>query len=111
MTISPSSFFPQPNVDSMGVLLEADLEKLKTQKPLVFFQLVRALFSSRRKTIKNNLLKFIAAGIDKFPPAADKHELCESLLKESGLSGNERAEKLGLDFFLSLAKSIDNMRK
>ena len=109
--ISPSSFYPSPNVESMGVLLEADQEKIKMHKPDVFYKLVRALFSSRRKTVKNNLLSFIAAGIEQFPPGSDKQKICESILSDNGLSGNERAEKLGFEIFLSLAKSIENMRK
>ena len=53
MKISPSSFFPKPNVDSMGVLLEKN--ENNKEIPGVFYPLVRALFASRRKTIKNNL--------------------------------------------------------
>ena len=97
MTISPSSFFPQPNVDSMGVLFE---NKNAENCTPVFYPLVRALFASRRKTIKNNLIKFVAS-----------RDICASVLSESGLSGNERAENLELEIFLSLAKSVENMRK
>ena len=111
MTISPSSFYPRPNVDSMGVLLETDLEKNKTPKPPEFFQLVRALFASRRKTIKNNLSVFIASIMKRFPVEAEKNDICRALLHENGLSGNERAEELETEVFLSLAKSIENMRK
>jgi 16S rRNA (adenine1518-N6/adenine1519-N6)-dimethyltransferase len=96
MTISPSSFYPQPNVDSMGVLLE---NKNPPEYPPVFYQLIRALFASRRKTIKNNLTNFTSS-----------KDICASLLRENGLTGNERAEKLGLEVFVSLAKSIENMR-
>ena len=96
MTISPSSFYPQPNVDSMGVLLES---KNAGSYPPVFYPLVRALFASRRKTIKNNLTNFTSS-----------REICASVLGESALSGNERAEDLELEVFLSLAKSLENMR-
>ena len=96
MTIHPSSFYPQPNVDSMGVLLE---NKNAPGYPRVFYPLVRALFASRRKTIKNNLTKFTSS-----------KDICAALLRENELSGNERAEDLELEVFLSLAKSIENMR-
>ena len=111
MTISPSSFYPHPNVDSMGVLLELDTEKNKLPKPPLFFPLVRALFASRRKTIKNNLSAFISSIKEKFPAEIEKREICRILLNENGLTGNERAEELGTEKFLSLAKSIGNMRK
>jgi 16S rRNA (adenine1518-N6/adenine1519-N6)-dimethyltransferase len=109
MTIRPSSFYPRPNVDSMGVLLEASRE-IKTPKSPLFYKLVRSLFSSKRKTLKNNLTAFIASNIEKFPKGTEKKEITEALLRENGLSGNERAEELEVDIFLSLAKSIENMR-
>ena len=96
ITIRPSSFYPQPNVDSMGVLLES---KGITEFPPGFFKLIRALFASRRKTIRNNLVAFV-----------NSKEICEAILSENGLNGSERAETLEVDMFLSLAKSLDNMR-
>lgn len=96
MTIHPASFYPRPNVDSMGVLFE---KKTPGNYPAVFYPLVRALFASRRKTIRNNL-----AGL-----AASKKTL-DAVLGENGLSGDERAENLDLEVFLSLAKSMENMR-
>jgi len=96
ITIRPSSFYPQPNVDSMGVLMES---KGVTLFPPGFFKLVRALFASRRKTIRNNLTAFV-----------NSKEICEAVLSENGLTGSERAETLEVDMFLSLAKSLDNMR-
>jgi 16S rRNA (adenine1518-N6/adenine1519-N6)-dimethyltransferase len=96
MTIRPSSFYPQPNVGSMGVFFE---KKNVPEYPHIFYPLVRALFASRRKTIKNNLTNFTSS-----------RDICASLLRENGLSGNERAENLEVEVFLSLAKSIENMR-
>jgi len=110
MTIRSSSFYPRPNVDSMGMLLEADTEAVKTPKPAVFYPLIRALFASRRKTIRNNLLAFAASRVEKFPAGTEKQEICEKILCENGLSGNERAEELELNVFQSLAKSIENVR-
>ena len=99
MTIKPSSFYPQPNVDSMGVLMETKFpEKNMEQYPKVFYPLVRALFASRRKTIKNNLTAFLASSSSKIP--------VENILSENGLTGMERAETLELEQFISLAKSL-----
>ena len=108
MVIRPSSFFPQPNVDSMGVLLE---NKNSPPVPDVFYPLVRSLFASRRKTIKNNLTAFIASRLGKNLPAGiSAQDVCAALLTENGLDGMERAENLEQEVFLSLAKSIENMR-
>jgi len=98
--IKPSAFYPKPNVDSMAVLLE----NRNAPAPCpVFFQLVRALFSSRRKTIKNNLSVFCSSRFG-------KSELSARFLKENALSGKERAEELTAEVFLSLAKSVQNVR-
>jgi len=108
MTIRPASFYPQPNVDSMAVLLE---KKAAQKYPAVFYLLVRALFASRRKTIKNNLLSFLSSrfgGSLQNKPAIQ--ELCASVLQNNSLKGTERAESLDMEAFLSLALSIDNMR-
>jgi 16S rRNA (adenine1518-N6/adenine1519-N6)-dimethyltransferase len=100
MVIRPSSFYPQPNVDSMGVLLE---NKNQENPPAVFFPLLRSLFGSRRKTIKNNLSAFFASRFG-------TQDNVSSFLRENGLADNERAENLEPSVFLSLAKSIENMR-
>jgi len=110
MLIKKEAFYPQPNVDSMGVLLQArfaaendqnpDMDSCQGKYPPCFYKLVRALFASRRKTIKNNLTAFLS-----------NRELCAAVLQENGINENERAENLELEAFLSLAKSIDNMRK
>ena len=103
MLIRPSSFYPQPNVDSMGVLLES---RNAPQYPSVFYPLVRALFASRRKTIRNNLSGFISSRF-----GVSSQDVCAAIFQENGLSGMERAEELGTEVFLSLANSVENMRK
>jgi 16S rRNA (adenine1518-N6/adenine1519-N6)-dimethyltransferase len=101
MLIRPSSFYPQPNVDSMGVLLE---NRSAGDYPSIFYPLVRSLFASRRKTIKNNLTGFMTSRFGK-----SSQDICTAVFRETGLSGMERAEELELDIFLSLAKTIESM--
>jgi len=124
MTIRPSSFYPQPNVDSMGVLLDKKKQTLSDcVLPSFFYPLVRSLFESRRKTIKNNLLTFFSArqgaspicvpaeGSNLIPKITfDIKEICDAVLRENSIKDNERAENLDFEAFLSLAKTIDNMR-
>ena len=107
MIIRPSSFYPQPNVDSMGVLLE---NLNSPAYPQIFYPLVRSLFASRRKTIKNNLTGFIASRLGRFPAGTSAQDVCAAILLENGLEGMERAETLEPEVFLSLAKSIENVR-
>jgi len=111
MKISPSSFFPQPNVDSMGVLLEKRND-LDEEYPTILYPLVRSLFESRRKTVKNNLLTFFSSRFSKINTnsASNLKDICDAVLKENSLNGTERAETLDFKVFLSLAKTIENMR-
>lgn len=111
MLIHPSSFYPRPNVDSMGVLLE----KINPPPlyPKTFYPLVRSLFASRRKTVKNNLSAFIASRFGNARTGrgdSTVKEICAGVLCENSLTGNERAETLHADVFLSIANSIENMR-
>jgi len=108
MTIRPASFYPQPNVDSMAVILE---KKAAQKYPTVFYPLVRALFASRRKTIKNNLVTFLSSLFgDSLQNKSAVQHFAAAVLQNNSLNGAERAESLGIETFLSLALSIDNMR-
>jgi 16S rRNA (adenine1518-N6/adenine1519-N6)-dimethyltransferase len=108
MLIRPSSFYPKPNVDSMGVLLE---KRDSAGYPPIFYPLVRSLFASRRKTIKNNLTGFLASRLGETMLAGiSARDICEQLLAENGLGGMERAEELELEAFLALAKSAENIQ-
>jgi 16S rRNA (adenine1518-N6/adenine1519-N6)-dimethyltransferase len=108
MLIKPSSFYPKPNVDSMGVLLE---KRDSARYPPVFYPLVRSLFASRRKTIKNNLTGFFASRLaEPLLFGISARDICAQLLAENGLGGGERAEELGLEAFLALAKSVENVQ-
>ena len=58
-----SFFYPPPNVDSVALCFfprDGNKNGTKVDVPPVFFPLVRALFSRRRKTIYNNLCCFAA---------------------------------------------------
>jgi 16S rRNA (adenine1518-N6/adenine1519-N6)-dimethyltransferase len=67
------------------------------------YPLVRALFSSRRKTIKNSLSAFIHSGIMKGKGGGEVLEI----LERSGLSGERRPETLGIEEFARLAGALE----
>jgi 16S rRNA (adenine1518-N6/adenine1519-N6)-dimethyltransferase len=96
MVIKNASFYPRPNVDSQAVLLELKEDAASLIRPACFYPLLRRLFSSRRKTIKNNLTGFV-------PAAAEA-------LEKSALDGGKRAEDLALEDFQALAQIIEDMR-
>jgi 16S rRNA (adenine1518-N6/adenine1519-N6)-dimethyltransferase len=96
LELKGAAFYPVPRVDSSAVVLEKRADVAVDEYPPLFYPLVRALFSSRRKTVKNNLEGFIKGRMR----AAD-------LLEKAGISATSRAEELGSEDFLRLARLLE----
>ncbi len=101
LKIPRSSFWPQPNVDSAVVVMK------KREKSLVpdeyretYLTLLRALFSQRRKTVRNNLQSSQYGNSGK--------EFIEDVLVRCGLSGSERAENLDWETIVRLSETIQD---
>ena len=103
MVIKSGSFYPRPNVDSQGVLLELREDAAIRLPPPVFYPLLRQLFSARRKTIKNNLAQFVVSGRRLSAAAA------QEALAGCGIDGGRRAEELAFGDIAALAKFIESM--
>ena len=107
MTLKGKSFYPVPHVDSSVIRFERD-SSIELPPP-IFYPLLRALFSARRKTIYNNLQKFIAnSGTLNTGIAA---ELAQAAIKECSLNGRERAEMLNIETFFALANVLEKQVK
>jgi 16S rRNA (adenine1518-N6/adenine1519-N6)-dimethyltransferase len=100
--IKASSFYPAPRVDSQGVRM--DIIPRPEKKPKLFYPLVRNLFSSRRKTLRNTLSAFASSAII---GAVSAREAAEETLKKAGISGDRRAETLSIDEFAALAAFLE----
>lgn len=99
MIIKGACFYPRPNVDSQALMLELNNDAVSRIRPVCFYPLLRALFASRRKTIKNNLAAF--------PDI--KASLVNAVLEASRIDGNKRAENLAIEEFEALAQALENM--
>jgi 16S rRNA (adenine1518-N6/adenine1519-N6)-dimethyltransferase len=99
MVLKGASFFPEPHVDSQAVRLDLLEER---QYSRLFYTLVRSLFSSRRKTIQNNLTNFAASVII-------NKALAERIFKEAGIDGSRRAETLEVKEFAVLAQALEDI--
>jgi 16S rRNA (adenine1518-N6/adenine1519-N6)-dimethyltransferase len=98
----PGSFFwPSPEVDSRALLfVPNDSFAADGTRPGALQRVVRAAFSSRRKTIKNNLLSLCGAQT-------------EALLERCGVNPQARAENLPVEDFLRLSReyaAVQNQR-
>jgi len=107
--IKGSSFYPVPKVDSRGVRL--DLRCDRENKSVLFYPLVRRLFSGRRKTIRNTLTAFAASVIMNQVPNAkgSAMEAASEVLRQAGISGERRAETLSPDEFTALAAFLERI--
>ena len=95
VTVPSKSFLPAPDVDSAVVMLEVyDEPKVKVDKDL-FFSIVKAAFSQKRKTLLNSLGSANVNGINK--------EKLTNILTELGIDLNIRAERLSLEDFENIS--------
>jgi len=109
--IKAVSFYPAPRVDSQGVRM--DLLPQPEKRPKLFYPLVRSLFSSRRKTLRNTLTAFASSVIlnDELPGKAflSAGDAAQETLKKAGISGDRRAETLGIAEFAALAAFLEEI--
>lgn len=91
--IPASAFFPAPKVDSAVVRIEIHPKPLIPSPLLpVFFKLIKAGFSQKRKKLRNSL----SAGLHIQPADA------EALLTRGGIDPQRRAETLSIDEWSTL---------
>ena len=97
--IPPSCFWPQPSITSSTILLlRKDVSACKDKK--LFVDLVSALFSARRRTIKNNFLLFLKKHYK------DSFFNVDKMLSLSGIDPLVRAEQLSTASFLKISNMI-----
>ena len=94
--IAPAAFWPKPNVDSRALILTKKQNPPPVRNTRLFLQLVRSLFSARRKTVKNNIAPLLAS-IGKNVGSA------ESVLQTAGVDPFARAESLAVYDFIRLS--------
>lgn len=98
LTLPPGAFHPPPKVTSAVVRLTFLPDASRPEVPPPFTGMVRALFSTRRKTIANGL---------KGPAAAAGLTPAE-VLTRAGVDGRLRPEQLTLEQLLALSKALES---
>ncbi len=99
MDLGGANFWPKPNVDSRAVVFTKKEDFPKCNNPSLFIKMQRALFSSRRKNVRNNLTAFLS-----------NNDLCLQALEKAGIDPQKRAEVLELPQMLLLSDVIDDMK-
>ena len=96
-TLSPDNFYPAPKVDSALLKLEMrETPKVAVENEELFFKVVRTAFRTRRKMLKNALVRGrFASG-----------EVLTTGFKELGIAPQRRAETLDITEFAALANFL-----
>jgi len=102
--LQPGSFFPRPEVVSSVIKLTPRKLEVKPVDEKFFFTLIRALFESRRKTLRNNLLT--GSGLKKF----SKNLLLKAVELE-GIDVGLRSEELPVEDFIKIANRIVTLNR
>ena len=95
--LAPGNFWPKPHVASRAVVMTKKNDFPACENPSLFIKMQRALFSSRRKNIRNNLTAFTKS--------ADR---AERAISEAALDPSLRAEALSLAELLLLSDALNS---
>lgn len=97
--VPPNCFMPRPKVGSAVIRLTChEKPPVEVEDEKLLFQLIRASFNQRRKTLQN--------GLYNSPEIALSKEQIAEVIKEAGLSASVRGEALTLEQFADLSNCI-----
>lgn len=96
--VPPNCFMPRPNVDSAVLNLDPyEVAPVSVKNPKFMFQIIRASFNQRRKTLANGIAGG-GLGIDRLT--------VEEVLESLGMPKTVRGETLGLTEFAKIADAL-----
>ena len=102
-TISPSLFYPRPKIDSEVVEVDFNISRaFPPHDETMLFQVIKAAFGNRRKTLKNALS---ASGLRIAP------EIAQQALISAGIDPGRRAETLTAADFVALQIRLAQIHK
>ncbi|MEH7118910.1 16S rRNA (adenine(1518)-N(6)/adenine(1519)-N(6))-dimethyltransferase RsmA [Neobacillus vireti] len=100
MIVPKTVFVPQPNVDSAVIrLTKREKPAVEVKDEVFFFQVTKASFAQRRKTLLNNLTS-------QLPDGKQKKEEILAALSASEIDPGRRGETLSLEEFGRLANEL-----
>ena len=99
VNVPPSCFMPQPKVGSAVIrLTRHEQPPVKVEDEKLLFQIIRASFNQRRKTLAN--------GLNNFPELHLSKEVIQQCIEELGVPLTIRGEALSLEQFAQLSNII-----
>ena len=98
--VPPNCFIPRPNVGSAVIrLTRHEKPPVEVKNPKLMFQLIRASFNQRRKTLQN--------GLNNSPEISFSKEQIIAAIESLGVSATVRGEALTLAQFADLANYFE----
>ncbi|MEZ4358072.1 MAG: 16S rRNA (adenine(1518)-N(6)/adenine(1519)-N(6))-dimethyltransferase RsmA [Eubacteriales bacterium] len=97
--VSKNSFLPKPEVDSSVVNFDIVNREFEFKKE--FFEITRALFAMKRKTVENNFASAFRV----------KKDVASTFFKDLDLNPSYRAQQFSTEDFLKMAKNLKNFLK
>ena len=99
VNVPPSCFMPQPKVGSAVIRLTRHAQSpVDVENEKLMFQIIRASFNQRRKTLAN--------GLNNFPGLNLSKEAIQQCIEELGVPVTVRGEALSLEQFAKLSNII-----
>ena len=99
VNVPPSCFMPQPKVGSAVIRLTRHPQPpVNVENEKLMFQIIRASFNQRRKTLAN--------GLNNFPGLNLSKEVIQQCIEELGVPATIRGEALSLEQFAQLSNII-----
>lgn len=100
LDLTGGNFWPKPNVDSRAVVFTKKENFPGCNNPQLFVKMQRALFTSRRKTVRNNLSVYLK-----------NNDLAVEYLNKANIDIMKRAEVLTIEELLRLSDVINQGQK
>ena len=98
-SVSPSCFYPKPDVYS--AVLSIEMKQYDAEKAEQYSKTVRGLFAKRRKTVRSNLRQSFELTIGQ----------ANAIIQKAQIDENARAETLNVNDFARISEEIVNIQK
>ena len=108
MQVEAAEFHPRPKVDSLLIEIRFDSGKISDDQFKPLRDTVRAAFSSRRKTLSNNLTASLPNDLCGSTDKSRKREYVLASLEAAGLKPDIRAENITVEQFRLLARHLQD---
>ena len=108
MEVGAAEFHPRPKVDSLLIEIRFDSGKISDDQFKALRDTVRAAFSSRRKTLSNNLTASLPNDLCGTTDKCRKREFVRASLEAAGLKPDIRAENITVEQFRLLARHLQD---